>query len=360
MIYVGLDVHKKYSKAGLFDPATGELSDLGDVPSRPEAIGQTLSGIAAPKCVVLEAGRSSHFLAAALEPLAEEVWMVDPTQVRALQKQSAKTDVRDAAAMAFWAAKGALKPIWRPAAATLDLRELTRGKTALVRLATRVRCMLRSLLARHGYECPARDLLSQKAQTWLEGVTLGGYAGLMLATLRGLLPILQQAADQFEEPIEKAAAQHMGAQRLMTIPGIGPFLGLALAVEIDDVHRFASPRKLRGYSGLDPRVIQSGPRDSRGPLTKRGNRWLRYAAVLASQRIAAMRQADPKLKRSFLNVAFRRGRNPAKVHCARLLLDLCHHLLLHEEAYQPPPTTDSHYQPAGRRASHVGHAPSTA
>ena len=335
MIYVGLDVHKSYSRVGLFDPATGELSDLGDVPSRPGAIGQTLSGIAAPKCVVLEAGRSSHFLAAALEPLAEEVWIVDPAQVRALQKRSAKTDSRDAAAMALWAAKGVLKPIWRPDAATLDLRELTRGKTALVRMATRVRNMLRSLLARHGRECPFADLLGEKAQAWLREVTLSGYAGMMLATLRELLPTLQQAAEKFEKPIEQEAARHPGAQRLMTIPGIGPFLGLTLAVEIDDAHRFAGPRKLRGYSGLDPRVIQSGAKDSRGPLTKRGNRWLRYAAVLGAQSMMNRRKADSKLKRSFLNVAFRRGRNPAKVHCARLLLDLCHHLLLHEESYQP-------------------------
>jgi transposase len=337
MIYVGLDVHKEYSRVGMFDPATGELADLGDVPSRPEAIAEVLSRIAEPKCVVLEAGRSSHFVAAALEPFAAEVWLVHPARVRALQKQSPKTDAHDAAGMAFWAAKGALTPIWRPSAATLDLRELTRGKTALVRMATRVRCMLRSLLARHGYECPFTDLLGQKAQAWLNAVSLAGYAGQMLATLRQLLPIIQQAAEQFEQPIEAEAARHPGAQRLATIPGIGPFLGLALAVEIDDVHRFATPCKLRGYSGLDPRVVQSGAKDSRGPLTKRGNRWLRYAAVLAAQSAATRRRSDPKLKRSYLSVSFRRGCNPAKVHCARLLLDLCHHLLWHEETYQPRP-----------------------
>jgi len=44
------------------------------------------------------------------------------------------------------------------------------------------------------------------------------------------------------------------------IPGIDPVLGLTIAAEIGDVARFASPRKLIGYSGLAPRVKQSRER----------------------------------------------------------------------------------------------------
>ena len=31
MIWVGLDVHKRFSRMGSFDPATGDLQDLGEV-----------------------------------------------------------------------------------------------------------------------------------------------------------------------------------------------------------------------------------------------------------------------------------------------------------------------------------------
>jgi len=336
MIYVGLDVHKGFSRVGMFNPATGELADLGTVGGGKQQLEAKLEQVPAPKTVVLEAGRSSHYVAALLEPLAQEVWMVDPAQVRSLQQRMAKTDRRDAAALAFWAAKGALTPLWRPDAHTLDLRELTRGKTALTRMAVKVRVMIRALLARHGYECPHRDLLGQRAQQWLAQVSLPGYAGLMLETLRELLPVLQAKADGFERLVAGEAKQHAGAQRLATIPGIGPFLGLALAVEIGEARRFPTPAHLRGYSGLTPRVHQSGAREARGPLTKRGNRWLRYAAVLAAQRMAVMRCADPKLKRTFLSVAFRHGRNPAKVACARRLLDLVHHLLSQHQDYRAP------------------------
>jgi Transposase IS116/IS110/IS902 family len=48
-----------------------------------------------------------------------------------------------------------------------------------------------------------------------------------------------------------------------------------VASEIGDINRFASPAKLCGYTGLCPRVIQSGSSDRRGPISKHGPWYLR-------------------------------------------------------------------------------------
>jgi transposase len=229
-----------------------------------------------------------------------------------------------------------LTPQWRPHAALLDLRELTRGRTVLTRLSTQVRTMMRMLLARHGWECPHRDLLGERGQLWLEEVELEGNAGKMLAALQEILVVIQAKADEFERLVEQVSSAHPAAQRLRTIPGIGPFLSLVLAAEIGDINRFPAPSQLRGYSGLVPAVHQSGGKEARGPLTKTGNAWLRCAAVLATQRMAQMRHPDPRLKRIFLSVAFRHGRNPGKIAAARRLLDVVYHLLKQEEDYQAP------------------------
>ena len=77
---------------------------------------------------VTEAGRSSYHLAGLLEPLADEVWIIDPTELRRLQHRVVETDRRDATALSWWAAKGALKPLWRPDRQVLERRELTRGR----------------------------------------------------------------------------------------------------------------------------------------------------------------------------------------------------------------------------------------
>jgi transposase len=203
-------------------------------------------------------------------------------------------------------------------------------------MSTQVRTMIRMLLARHGHDCPHRDLMSERGQLWLEEVELEGHAGQMLAGLCEILIVVQAKVDHFERMVEQTSKEHPTARRLRTIPGIGPFLSLALAVEIGDINRFPGPTQLRGYSGLVPAVYQSGDKDARGPLTKAGNKWLRYAAVLGAQRIGMMKEPDPRLKCIFLSVAFRHGRNPAKIAVARRLLDLIYHMLRKEQDYKAP------------------------
>ena len=59
-------------------------------------------------------------------------------------------------------------------------------------------------------------------------------------------------------------------------------LAYTIASEIGEIERFASPKKLCGYTGLCPKVIQSGASDRRGPLTRNGPEHLRWALIEAA------------------------------------------------------------------------------
>jgi len=67
----------------------------------------------------------------------------------------------------------------------------------------------------------------------------------------------------------------------MTVPGIGWVTAYTIASEIGDIRRFASPKKLTGYTGLCPLVRQSGNHDYRGPLSSMA-RYLRWALIEAA------------------------------------------------------------------------------
>lgn len=337
--FVGLDVHESFTTVAAYDPATGSLGIVGTADTHSAQLEELIGQVPAPRVVVLEAGRSSHWLAARLEAVAAEVWIVNPADVKRLQEGGKKTDKRDARAIAFFAGKGLLQSIWRPEAELLNLRELTRGQAQVTRLATSLRNMIRSLLARYGCRCSARDLLSESARERLDKMEgeLTGYAALMLHTLRELLPTVAEQAAALTALVAKEAGGHRPARRLATIAGIGPVISLGLAVEIGDPRRFPTAAQLRGYSGLVPAVSQSGTRDSRGKLTKRGNKWLRYYAVLGAQKVTQSRNGDSRLRRTYWSVVGRHGRNPAKVAVARQLLDLVRHLLWHDENYQTRP-----------------------
>jgi transposase len=73
-----------------------------------------------------------------------------------------------------------------------------------------------------------------------------------------------------ERELRHLGADHPYVPLLMTAPGIAWVLGYTIAAELGDIARFSSPKKLCGYTGLCPRVDQSGSRDQRGPLAKNG------------------------------------------------------------------------------------------
>ena len=73
--------------------------------------------------------------------------------------------------------------------------------------------------------------------------------------------------------LRRQGADHRYIPLLVTAPGFGSINAYTVASEIGDIERFASPAKLRGYTGLCPRVYQSGATDRRGrPATARGSR----------------------------------------------------------------------------------------
>ena len=92
MMWVGLDVHKSFTTVGGLDPASGEVLELGEVPTQQGDLIEVLKGVRDPKTVVLEAGRTSWAVAGWLEAVAEQVWVVDPGEVRRLQHRRPKSD----------------------------------------------------------------------------------------------------------------------------------------------------------------------------------------------------------------------------------------------------------------------------
>jgi len=71
--------------------------------------------------------------------------------------------------------------------------------------------------------------------------------------------------------LARLGVDHPYVPLLLTVPGVGYLLAYTIASEIGDIARFASPKKLTGYTGLCPIVRQSGNRDVEGhwPRTAR-------------------------------------------------------------------------------------------
>ena len=97
-----------------------------------------------------------------------------------------------------------------------------------------------------------------------------------------LIDDLERQIDDVNRRLREGHANHPYIPLLMSAPGIGWVLAFTIGAEIGEIERFSSPTKLTGYTGLCPRVNQSGEKDRRGPLTKHGPTYLRWALLEAT------------------------------------------------------------------------------
>src|SRR4029453_18088043 len=119
-------------------------------------------------------------------------------------------------------------------------------------------------------------------------------AGTIAASLH-LIDELDREIDACERELRRLGADHRYVPLLLSVPGIGWVLAYTIAAEIGDITRFPSPTKLAGYTGLCPRVYQSGESDRRGPLAKQGPKYPRWGL---GEGAAPRRHHTPRVPRA--------------------------------------------------------------
>ena len=122
---------------------------------------------------------------------------------------------------------------------------------------------------------------------------------------------------------------------LMTVPGIGWILASTILGEIGDITRFASPAKLCGYTGLCPRVYQSGTKDRRGPLAKNGPKYLRWALIEATTHACKHPAFRAHYEATAQRLGKQRGKKIARVEVARKLAEAIWYMLTRHQAFAP-------------------------
>ena len=150
-----------------------------------------------------------------------------------------------------------------------------------------------------------------------------------------LIDGINDEISKIEAELRSSGADHPYVQLLVTAPGIAWVLGYTIAAEIGDIHRFSSPKKLVGYSGLAPRVYQSGAKDHRGSLTKSGPKFLRWALIEASTHAARHPAYKDHYQRTAERLGRQRGKKIARVEVARKLAEAIWHMCETGSAFAP-------------------------
>ena len=105
---------------------------------------------------------------------------------------------------------------------------------------------------------------------------------------------------------------------IASAPGVGPVVGAVIAGRIGNPHRFTSLAAIRAYTGLVPKVAQSGVSKTESAITKAGDPLLREMLFTAAD---AARRTDPQLAAKYQRLmAGDRHHDSAVCHLATTLV----------------------------------------
>ncbi len=341
MLYAGLDLsRKRIDFHALRDDGT--LVESGAVPADLDGLARLVHRLSAHDrdvSAVIESMNGARFVHDQLELAGFEVELADAQRVKGLAPLACKTDKIDAWVLAELARRDLVPAIWLPDPAVRAERERARFRLHLVRQRTRLKNRIHATLNAHGHPCPVSDLFGQRGRALLERMSIPEPWRETLEASLVLVDALDQEISGCERELRRLGARHRYVSLLQTCPGIAWVLGYTIAAELGDIRRFASPVKLTGYTGLCPRVDQSGERDLRGPLRKNGPRYLRWALIEAAQHAARSPHYRQLAERKRAQYPGARGTKIAKICVARKLAEAIWHMLTRDQPFAPAGAT---------------------
>jgi transposase len=159
-------------------------------------------------------------------------------------------------------------------------------------------------------------------------------AGNVDASL-ALIDAVDREITAIERQLRRLGGEHPYVPLLMTIPGVAWILGYTIAAEIGEIDRFSAPKKLVGYTGLCPKVIQSGAQDRRGPLAKNGPKYLRWASIEAATHACRHDPYRDLYQQTKQRLGRNRGAKIATITVARKLAEASWWMLSKGEPFAP-------------------------
>jgi transposase len=319
VLYVGVDAHRATSHITIMDE-TGHILKRKQVPSSAAGLRQVLGHYQEPMNAVLEASYTWGPVYDWLDELVDEVILAHPAKVKAIADARIKTDTIDSATLAHLLRANLIPQAYAPSKNIRAIKRVLRQRMFLVRVQTMVKNRIHALLNQHSVERPeVSDLFGKAGLRWLRGAPLPEPDRRVLDSDLTLLEALQDRISGTTDLLKELAAGDQAVRWLSSVPGIGEFLSVLIRYEIADVRRFRTAKRFVSHTGLVPSTYGSGERLVHGHLTKRGNKWLRWAFIEA---VSPAIRYSAFLRRHYDRLKARRGTKDARVSTARKLAEL--------------------------------------
>jgi transposase len=291
-----------------------------------------------PVLIGMEACGGAHYWARRFREHGHEVKLMAPQFVRPYVKSN-KNDTRDAEGISEAVTRPTMRFVPTKELDQQDIQALHRVRERLIGARTALVNEVHGLLNEYGIVVPKgvskfRQAVVSKLEAEKDKLT--SLSQEMFWKLVEEFATLEEQLAYYQEKLEALATTHPECQRLMTIPGIGPFSATALVAAVSDASAFKNGRQCAAWLGLVPRQHTTGGKERLLGISKRGDTYLRKLLVHGAR--ATLRWVGRKTDRRsqwMRQLVERRGKNRTAVAIANKNARIVWALLTSHQAYEP-------------------------
>ena len=280
-IRIGLDLGKNYFQVHGLESESGAA--MTRKLSRAKVLG-FFAGLA-PCRVGMEVCGSAHYWARELAALGHEPVLIAPAYVKPYVKRC-KSDAADAAAICEAMSRPDMRFVPVKSADQQAVLMLHKTRELLIGQRTMSVNALRGHLAEFGLVAPKGiahvDELRALAH---EDGRLPRVAKTAASQIGRHLDEIDASIKAIEDEIAKEHAQNQMSQLIDEIPAFGPLIASAIAASVPDPEVFRSGRDFAAWLGLTPRQDSTGGKTTLGPITKKGNPYIRKMLVVGARSV---------------------------------------------------------------------------
>jgi transposase len=322
-MFVGLDVHKKYTEVAIVDE-DGVVTEQERIENEPGLI-EEFSNRLSNADMVLESSSTWYWLYEILSR-KHKVVLSNPAKTKAIASAKLKTDKVDALMLANLLRGGYIAESYVPSRRVMSLRELVRYRANLVRMRGTVKNRVHAYLLMNNIKID----YSPFTKGFLE--ELGKVED---GRVQGYLRIIERLNLEIHDASKRICSEALNdesARLLMTIPGISFYSALLLVSEIGEVSRFPDSAHLVSYAGLASSTHSSGGTTYHGRITKAGSPYLRWAL---NQCVQAHMRGEPEgsVAEFYNRLRRKKGHAKAVVAASAKLLKIAYWVLKEKRAY---------------------------
>jgi len=234
----------------------------------------------APCRVGMEACGSAHYWGRELKAMGHEVALIAPSYVKPYVKRG-KNDAVDAAAICEAMSRPDMRFVPIKSADQQAVLMLHKTRDLLVKQRTMSVNALRGHLSEFGLiAAKGVHKVKELIALALADADLPAEAKEAASLLASHGEGLDAKIDALEKRIARSSANNPVSRLLVEIPAIGPIIASAMAASVPDPGVFKSGRDFSASLGLTPGQHSTGGKQKLGPITKKGDRYLRKMLVV--------------------------------------------------------------------------------